>query len=70
MKTPDEAKGDLLRRGETVANWARRHGVDPGLARGVLNGRVKGHFGEAHKIAVLFGIKDGVIVEGQAHERA
>lgn len=70
MKTPDEAKAELVRRGETVADWARRHMVDAGHVRGVLAGRVKGRNGEAHKIAVLLGIKDGVIVEDEAHDHA
>ena len=70
MKTASEAKAEMLRRGETAADWARKHGVSGDLVRGVLSGRVRGRNGEAHKIAVLLGIKEGVIVENEGHEYA
>ena len=69
-KTASEAKAEMLRRGETAADWARKHGVSGDLVRGVLSGRVRGRNGEAHKIAVLLGIKEGVIVENEGHEYA
>lgn len=64
MKTPEQAKADFLRRGETVANWARKHELSIDHVRAVLRGKAKGNWGESHKIAVLLGIKDGEIVEG------
>lgn len=67
MKTPAEVKVEMQRRGDTAADWARRHRVSVDLVRGVLSGRVKGRNGEAHKIAVLLGIKDGVILEEESH---
>lgn len=70
MKTAAEVKAEMLRRGESVADWARKHGMSGDLVRGVLSGRVKGRRGEAHRIAVLLGIKDGVIVEDEGHEHA
>lgn len=62
MKTIQEVKAEMTRRGETAADWARKHGVSAELVRGVLRGSIKGRIGEAHKIAVLLGVKDGVIV--------
>lgn len=70
MKTIQEAKLEMLRRGETAADWARKHRVSGEIVRGVLCGRIKGRSGEAHKIAVLLGIKDGVIVEDEGREHA
>lgn len=62
MKTLQQARDDLNKRGENVAQWARKNGFDPEHVRAVLYGRAKGKWGESHKIAVLLGIKDGEIV--------
>lgn len=61
--SPEEAREKLERSGTTVADWARAHKVDQDIAYRVLKGRLKGRSGEAHKIAVLLGIKEGEIVE-------
>lgn len=63
MKTQEQAKAEFLRRGETVAHWARKHGFSIDHVRAVLRGKAKGNWGESHKIAVTLGIKDGEIVE-------
>jgi gp16 family phage-associated protein len=68
MKTTEEVRADMARRGVTAAAWARKNGVAPETVRGVLLGRIKGRSGEAHKVAVLLGIKDGEIVEECNHE--
>lgn len=68
MKTIEDVKAEMARRGITAAAWARKHSVSPETVRGVLLGRVKGRSGEAHKAAVLLGIKDGEIVDGGNHE--
>ncbi|MDD5443804.1 MAG: DNA-binding protein, partial [Pseudomonas fluorescens] len=39
------------------------HGVDPATTYQVLAGRKKGRRGEAHKVAVLLGMKEGIIVD-------
>lgn len=62
MKTIEAVREELERRGESIAAWARKHSVSAELTRGVLLGRVKGKRGEAHKIAVLLGIKEGEII--------
>ena len=61
MVTPKQARDKLARQGKAVTAWAREHRVSIVVARHVLNGRCKGLRGEGHKVAVLLGIKDGVI---------
>jgi hypothetical protein len=59
--TPEQARADLDRRGISIAEFSRKHGLNKNLVSDLLNGRVKGRRGEAHRAAVLLGIKDGVI---------
>jgi gp16 family phage-associated protein len=68
MKTTEEVRVDMARRGVTAAGWARKNGVSPETVRGILLGRIKGRSGEAHKVAVLLGLKDGEIAEGCSHD--
>lgn len=60
IKTRDEVRQQFNRVGKSVAAWARQHNVNQSLTYQVLNGNKKGLRGEAHRIAVLLGIKDGV----------
>lgn len=66
LLSPKQAKAALERRGQSVAEWARQHDVDLATTYQVLDGKKKGKRGEAHKIAVLLGIKDGEIPAAQA----
>jgi gp16 family phage-associated protein len=59
-KTPAQAKADLDRRGIPIAAFARKHGLHYGTVCQVLTGAKKGRRGEAHRAAVLLGIKRGV----------
>lgn len=52
----------LLRVGKSHGDLARELGVDRNVVRGVLYGRLKGSRGDAHKVAVALGLKEGVIV--------
>jgi gp16 family phage-associated protein len=45
----------------SIAEFSRKHGLNKNLVSDLLNGRIKGRRGEAHRAAVLLGIKDGVI---------
>ncbi|AGZ37595.1 hypothetical protein PVLB_24080 [Pseudomonas sp. VLB120] len=47
----------------SIAQFSRIHGLNKNLVSDLLNGRIKGLRGEAHRAAVLLGIKDGVIEE-------
>ncbi|SDJ88790.1 DNA-binding protein [Billgrantia gudaonensis] len=57
----EEARKEMNRRGITIADFCRVHDLNRNLVSDLLNGRKKGTRGEAHRAAVLLGIKDGVI---------
>lgn len=59
--TPEQARAKLDREGISIAEFSRMHGLNKNLVSDLLNGRKKGKRGEAHRAAVLLGIKDGVI---------
>ncbi|WP_448649605.1 DNA-binding protein [Pseudomonas corrugata] len=59
--TPEQARAALDRMGVSIAEFSRQHGLNKNLVSDLLNGRIKGRRGEAHRAAVLLGIKDGVI---------
>jgi gp16 family phage-associated protein len=61
LKTAEEVRVDFERRGINVTQWARERGLTRQAVFAVLNGKTKGRRGDAHKAAVLLGIKDGVI---------
>jgi gp16 family phage-associated protein len=61
--TPEQARAALDRKGMSIAEFSRVHGLNKNLVSDLLNGRRKGRRGEAHRAAVLLGIKDGVIEE-------
>jgi gp16 family phage-associated protein len=48
--------------GISLAEWARAHGLSYDVARGVLSGRIKAKRGQAHRIAVALGLKQGRVV--------
>lgn len=47
-------------RGETVRGWAKRHQLSPWIVYKVLQGRLACRRGEAHRAAVLLGLKNGL----------
>lgn len=59
LKTVAEVRAELQRAGLSLAEWARTHKVSYSLSYEVLRGRIKGHRGQAHDIAVLMGLKHG-----------
>jgi len=61
----EAARQALSRIGKTHGDVADELGVDRTVVRAVLYGRLKGQRGDAHKVAVALGIKDGVIVDKQ-----
>jgi gp16 family phage-associated protein len=63
LLTPEQARADLDRKGQSIADFSRKHGLNKNLVSDLLNGRKKGKRGEAHKAAVLLGIKDGVVAQ-------
>lgn len=61
LLTPEQARADLDREGQSIAAFSRKHGLNKNLVSDLLNGRKKGKRGEAHRAAVLLGIKEGVV---------
>ena len=70
MKTREAVRAEFNRRGKTIADWSRENSCNAEIVRGVLLGRLKGTRGEAHKVAVLLGLKDGEIPEECSHGNA
>lgn len=64
IKTPAEALADFRRTGRSVRSWSKEHGFSEQLVSTILKGKRPCHRGKSHKVAVLLGIKDGVIEEG------
>lgn len=62
--TPKAIREGLSRLGKTQADLAGELGVKPSIVRGLLYGTLKGRSGESHKVAVLLGLKDGLVVAG------
>lgn len=63
LKTHQEVRAEFNRIGKPVSEWAAENGFHRSLVYAVLSGRKKCNRGDAHKIAVLLGLKDGEIVE-------
>lgn len=59
--TAEQARAKLDREGISIAEFSRKHGLNKNLVSDLLNGRKKGRRGEAHRAAVLLGIKEGVV---------
>jgi len=57
----DQAREALSQRGITISEFCRAHDLNRNMVYDLLAGRKKGNFGEAHRAAVLLGIKEGVI---------
>lgn len=59
--TAPEVRASFNRVGKSVSAWARAHGFKVSLVYAVLEGRAKGNRGKSHNIAVLLGMKAGVV---------
>lgn len=70
-RTAAQARAWLDQQGKSVQEFARENSIDPATTYQVLAGRKKGRRGEAHKVAVLLGMKIGTIPNTEAlHEEA
>lgn len=63
LRTREQARADIERRGISLAEWAREHGVNPKRVYDVISGRNIGKFGESYRIAVLLGLREGDLTE-------
>lgn len=61
LKTREQVKEEFYRKGITVKGWAEKHGFKQHQVVDVLRKPGPCRYGNSHKIAVLLGIKDGVI---------
>lgn len=59
LKTAEQVRRELNRKGVSLAAWARAHGVAADDVQDLLRGKTKGLRGAAHNVAVLLGLKDG-----------
>ncbi|WP_213936859.1 DNA-binding protein [Pseudomonas sp. dw_612] len=62
LLTTEQARAALDRRGISLAEFARQHELNSNLVSDLLNGRKKGRRGQAHRAAVLLGIKEGIVI--------
>ena len=61
LRTPAEARAWIEYQGISIAQWARENQKSDSLVREILAGKKKCHRGESHNIAVLLGMKDGIL---------
>jgi gp16 family phage-associated protein len=61
LKTAPQVRKELDEKGVSIAEFARTHNLDTRATWLVLSGRNKGRRGEAHKAAVVLGIKAGTV---------
>ncbi|MDV2470010.1 DNA-binding protein [Acinetobacter chinensis] len=61
MRTSQEVRSELQKRGLSIADWARQNGFTPKLVHQVLNSNKIPVRGKSHQIAVKLGLKDGII---------
>ncbi len=66
VKTPADIRAELDAQGMTITEWARQHGLKEQTVKDLLLGRIKGRYGEAHRAAVMLGLKRGVVPPAQA----
>jgi gp16 family phage-associated protein len=57
VKTPEQVKEDFAKRGETITDWAKKHGYTREEVYRVLNGQNKARYGKGHEIAKKLGLK-------------
>lgn len=69
-RTAAEAKAEMHRKGIPVTDWARANNISPFVVFQLLSGKVKGTRGEAHRAAVLLGMKAGEVVEASQVKNA
>ncbi|MCQ4270236.1 DNA-binding protein [Pseudomonas kuykendallii] len=65
----EKARSLISQTGRSAKEWAEDNSLSPSTVYAVLNGQKKCLRGEAHRAAVLLGIKEGVIGEVQRYGR-
>ena len=67
LKTRSQIREDFARKGQSISAWAKDNSFSPNMVLAILsddetNPRLKCLRGDAHRIAVKLGIKEGEIV--------
>lgn len=62
IRTSQEVRNEFIRKGISMASWARENGFDKATVSQVLSGCNAATRGKGHKIAVLLGLKIGEII--------
>lgn len=63
LRSLEEIEQEFDRKGISKADWARERGIRPGVLYEIFSRRSSCKRGEAHRAAVLLGLKEGVIEE-------
>lgn len=61
LRSREQVREEFFKQGVSIADWARKSGFKYSQVIDVLRADRPCHRGNSHKIAVLLGIKDGVI---------
>lgn len=61
IRTPEQARADLLSKGISISQWAASNRFSVPLVFEVINGKRKCVRGQSHNIAVALGIKEGEV---------
>jgi gp16 family phage-associated protein len=69
LKTADQVRAEFLAQGKTFMDFCRKHELNYYTVIDVLNGRSRAMRGDAHRAAVLLGMKDGRIVPETARNK-
>lgn len=62
IKTIEQVRDEFRDAGMTQAQWCIANGFSLNVMREVMNGRSLYAYGEAHRIAVALGLKEGRII--------
>lgn len=62
IRTAQEVRNEFIYKGISMASWAKKNGFDKATVSQVLSGQNTAIRGKGHAIAVLLGLKAGVIV--------
>ena len=63
LRTPEQVRQELALLGISVSDWARERNFSPNLVHQVLGGRLRCLRGQAHRVAVSLGLKEGELGE-------
>lgn len=62
IRTAQEVRNEFIYKGISITSWARANGFNQATVSQVLSGKNTATRGKGHAVAVLLGLKDGVIV--------